>query len=180
MGLFAAAYAVQAVLRLHSEEESGRAEPIVAAAVSRIRWASSHLVVACGGSALLMVVLGLSAGAGQATASNTGAHAMTSLVGACLAQLPAVWLLAGVTLLLFGVAPRWSMAAWVVYGLVFVVGVVVPAAWPASRLVDLSPFTHIPKLPGATISWPPLVWLSVSVAASIAIGLVALRRRDLR
>ena len=46
-------------------------------------------------------------------------------------------------------------------------------------MLDLSPFTHIPKLPGGEISAEPLVWL-VSVAAVLTMaGFVGFRRRDL-
>jgi ABC-2 type transport system permease protein len=180
MGLFAAAFAVQSVLRLHSEEESGRVEPILAAAVSRVRWLSSHVVVAFAGSGALMVLLGLAAGLSQDPKVNSRGHSVRDLVAASLVQLPAVWLIAAFALLLFALLPKWSMGAWVVYGLVFVAGVVVPAAWPNSRVTDLSPFTHVPKLPGAEMTWIPLVWLTVLVVIALAVGYVGFRRRDIR
>lgn len=45
--------------------------------------------------------------------------------------------------------------------------------------MDLSPFTHVPKLPGADPEWGP-VGVLVGVAAGVlALGLWRLRRRDL-
>src|SRR5262249_37596845 len=46
LGIVASGYAVQATLRLRSEEEDALAEPLLAASVSRLRWAASHLVFA--------------------------------------------------------------------------------------------------------------------------------------
>ena len=43
----------------------------------------------------------------------------------------------------------------------------------------ISPFTHVPKLPGGAFTATPLVWLACVAAALTAAGLVALRRRDL-
>jgi ABC-2 type transport system permease protein len=44
-------------------------------------------------------------------------------------------------------------------------------------MLDISLFTHIPKLPGGEVSAEPLIWL-VGVAAVLTIaGLVGFRRR---
>jgi ABC-2 type transport system permease protein len=180
MGLFAAAFAVQSVLRLHSEEESGRVEPVLAAAVSRVRWMSSHTAVAFAGSAALMVLLGLATGLSQDPTVQSSGHSVGDLVAASLVQVPAVWLVAAVALLLFAALPKWAMGAWVVYVLVFIAGVVVPAAWPNSRAADLSPFTHIPKLPAAQMSWIPLIWLMALVVLALAFGYTSFKRRDIR
>ncbi len=63
-GLAAAAYAVSAVLRLRSEETAGLAEPMLATATGRIRWALSHVTIAVAGSAALLVTAGIAAGLG--------------------------------------------------------------------------------------------------------------------
>src|SRR5215470_184188 len=63
-GLAAAAYAISAVLRLRTEETGNLADPVLAAATGRIRWALSHIPVAVGGACLLLVAAGLSAGLG--------------------------------------------------------------------------------------------------------------------
>ncbi|KDN75450.1 hypothetical protein DF19_23805 [Streptomyces olindensis] len=57
LGLVASLYIVASVLRLHGEQTSGRAEPVLANAVGRLRWAAGHLAVAFGGSALLMLLV---------------------------------------------------------------------------------------------------------------------------
>ena len=55
--LLAAAFAVSSVLRAHTEEASGRAEPILATATSRASWLGSHVTVALFGSGLLVVAV---------------------------------------------------------------------------------------------------------------------------
>ena len=46
-------------------------------------------------------------------------------------------------------------------------------------VMDISPFTHLPKLPGGTLSAAPMLWL-VAVAVTLGVaGLVGLRRRDI-
>jgi len=46
-------------------------------------------------------------------------------------------------------------------------------------VLDISPFTHVPKLPGAPVSAAPMLWLSLAAVAFGAAGLAALRRRDI-
>jgi ABC-2 type transport system permease protein len=44
---------------------------------------------------------------------------------------------------------------------------------------DISPFSHVPKLPGGTVAATPLLWLTAIAVALFAVGLAGLRRRDI-
>jgi ABC-2 type transport system permease protein len=46
-------------------------------------------------------------------------------------------------------------------------------------VLDVSPFTHVPRLPGAAVTAAPLLWLTLAVLALAAAGLAALRHRDI-
>ncbi|MGA5388615.1 ABC transporter permease [Streptomyces pseudogriseolus] len=172
LGLVAALYVVTSVLRLHGEETSGRAEPVLAGSVGRLRWAAGHLVVAFGGSALLMLLAG--AGLALGHGERTGA-----ILGACLVQVPAVWVIGGVAVLLYGLAPGAAMGAWGVAGAVLLIGWVGPALDVPRAVLDLSPFGHLPKLPGGEMTWAPVLVLTALAVALVAAGLAGLRRRDL-
>jgi ABC-2 type transport system permease protein len=172
LGLVAALYIVASVLRLHGEETSSRAEPVLANAVGRLRWATGHLVIAFGGAALIMLLAGLGFAVGYG--KQTG-----PVLGACLVQLPAVWVIGGLTVLLYGVLPRAAVAAWGVAGTALLIGWVGPALDVPQAVLDLSPFGHLPKLPGGGMEWGPvLVLLGLAVVLTGA-GLAALRRRDM-
>ncbi|MFE1024521.1 ABC transporter permease [Streptomyces sp. NPDC058818] len=172
LGLIAALYVVASVLRLNGEETSGRAEPVLAGAVGRLRWAAGHLVVAFGGAALIMLLagLGFALGYGQ----DAGA-----ILGACLVQLPAVWVIGGAAVLLHGVLPRGAVAAWGVAGAVLLLGWVGPALDVPQRVLDVSPFGHLPKLPGGEMSWSPVLVLTSIAVVLVGAGLAGLRRRDM-
>ena len=45
--------------------------------------------------------------------------------------------------------------------------------------MDLSPFTHVPKLPGATFSALPLAVLAAVAVGLTVAGLAGLQRRDI-
>jgi ABC-2 type transport system permease protein len=179
MGVAAAIYAVQAALRLRGEESGERAEPVLAAAVGRIRWAWSHLVFAVVGPVVLLVLVGLTTGLVYGAHTGDMGKALGQLLGSALVQLPAVWVLTGIAVALFGLVPRWSAAAWgALVG--FLVLTELGSVLNLSRWVtDISPFTHVPKLPGGAFTATPLLWLACIAVALTAVGLVALRRRDL-
>lgn len=172
LGLVAALYVVASVLRLHGEETSMRAEPLLANAVGRLRWALGHLVIAFGGSALIMLLAGLGFAVGYG-------KEVGPILGACLVQVAAVWVVGGLTVLLYGVAPRVAPLAWGVAGTVLLIGWVGPALDVPQPVLDLSPFGHLPKLPGGEMTWEPVLVLLALAAVLVAGGLTGLRRRDL-
>ncbi|MFI8368619.1 ABC transporter permease [Streptomyces sp. NPDC085466] len=172
-GMLAALYAVGAVLRAHGEETSGRAEPLLAASLGRLRWAAGHLVPAFAGSAGILLASGLGLALGH---GRDG----WAVVGASLAQLPAVWTLAGVAVLLWGAVPGAAAAGWGAAGLCLALGWVGPALDLPGAVLDLSPYAHLAKLPGQDMAWGPALALTALAAALTGAGLAALRRRDLR
>lgn len=174
LGLVATGYALQAALRLRSEEEDARAEPILAAAVSRLRWAASHLVFAVLGPAIALAAAGAAAGL-----VHGGREDVPRLLAAALTQLPAVWVLVGIALALFGLAPRFARASWGVLGACILVGQLGRLLQLPSWAVALSPFSHLPGLPGSTVDAAPLLRLLAVAAVFAAIGLFGFRRRDL-
>jgi ABC-2 type transport system permease protein len=179
MALIASAYAVQAVLRLRSEETGGFAETVLATRTGRIGWAAGHVAFAVAGSAVLMAIEGVVVGLVHGLRSHDLAGQFPRVFWSALVQLPAVWVLAGITVALFGLAPRVAAAAWGVLGAFLLLGQLGPLLRLRQWAMDLSPFTHVPKLPGAAMRTTPVVWLTVVAAALIAAGLAGLRRRDI-
>jgi ABC-2 type transport system permease protein len=177
-GVVAAAYGIHAVLRLRAEEVELRAEPVLATGVSRLRWAGGHLVVALAGTTTLLLVVGTSAGAAHGIAVGDAGAGGAVFLGA-LAQLPAAWVLVTLTAAAYGAAPHLAALGWVVLAVFLVIGEFGPLLGLSQWLMDLSPFVHMPRLPGGPVDPLPLV---VAVAAALglaALGLVGLRRRDI-
>ncbi len=177
LAFIAAAYGVQAVLRLRAEEASGRAEPVLATATSRAAWAAGHLLVAAGGAAALLAAAGLTAGLAHALQTGDAAQ-LPRVLGAALAQAPAAWVLAGAAAALFGASGRLAVAAWALLAACLVLGQLGAVFDLPRAALDLSPFTHAPRLPGGALTAAPLT-LAAIAAALAAAGLAALRRRDL-
>lgn len=176
-GVIASAYGVQAAMRLRAEESGLRAEPVLATAVGRVAWAWSHLTVALAGPALLLAVLGASAGLVAALQSGDGGQFGRILVAA-LVQIPAAWLVVGIAAAVFGLAPRLMALGWVALAGFVVLGEFGTLFGLSQVVMDVSPFAHVPRLPGGDFAVTPLLWLAAIATGLIAVGLGGFRRRD--
>ncbi|MFE7721408.1 ABC transporter permease [Nocardia rhizosphaerihabitans] len=176
----AAAYSVSSVLRLHEEENSGRAEAVLAAAVGRVRYASSHLLFAIAGPAVALLVSGIGIGIVWGATDGDVVGKLGQSLGAVAVQLPAVWVVTAIALLLFGVVPKYASLAWAVLSAMIVIVLLGSLGTFPQWLMDLVPFVHPPKLPGATFTLAPIAWLLAVTIAGTVLGLAAFRRRDLR
>ena len=176
--LIAVGYAVQSTLRARGEEAGKRAEPVLAASVSRWRWAGSHLVMALGGSVVLMFAYGLGVGVSRAISAEDLGE-LPRLIGAALAYTPALWVFAGFAVALFGLLPRAVGAAWALLGFVAFVGFLGPLLQLPEWVYDISPVERVPDLPVADFAAGPLLALTLIAAALVGVGLLGFWRRDL-
>nr|WGC84422.1 Orf-3 [Streptomyces sp.] len=177
LGVFAAGYAIQSTLRLRYEESAGRLEPILATPVGRLRWAASHLVLAVLGPVLALATAGLAAGVTHGINTGDMAHELPRVFGAAVAQIPAVLVLVAFTVALFGLSPRFTGLAWAGLGMCLFFGLIGSAMEWDQWLLDLSPFTHVPRLPGGSVSATPFIALLGVAVTMAAVGLAGFRRR---
>ena len=182
-GMAVSIYVVTVLLRIHHDQAQGTAEPVLAGAVSRLRWLGAFAVnAACGACLLLAAFAGAMAltGAG-AVEDGSFRSLLVDLLGAAAVQLPAIAVLAAATVALVLAAPRWSSgAAWALLVASIVVGPMFgPSLGLPSWVLDLSPFTHVPNAPVAAVETTPVLWLLVVAALLAAVAVNALRRRDI-
>lgn len=180
-GMFVAIYVVQVMLRMRVDESGGTLEPLLATAVTRPRWVVGHVVNAVGGAVILVLVFGVSMGltAGQAiggTPTQVGELAVAALV-----QLPGIAVLAGLVVAAVGLVPRHAVAlSWSLLIAALVLGPMFgPTLGLPQWVQDLSPFTHVPKVPATSLTaLPPLLLTTVALVLAV-VGTVAIRRRTL-
>jgi ABC-2 type transport system permease protein len=178
LALVAAAYAIQSAMRIRSEETATHAEQVLATPVSRVRFAASHLVPAFAGTVVVLFVVGATFGVADAAVTGAAGALPQSIVGS-LVYAPAVWLFAGFTAALIGVAPRASGLSWVWLVACFVIGMFGQILDLPARVVETSPFQHVPQYPATSVELAPLAALVAVSAAFTALGLAGLRRRDI-
>jgi polyether ionophore transport system permease protein len=171
--LIATGYTISAAMRLSSEESTGHSELLLSTALARVSWVAGHTLMALGGSALVLAATGLGAGIGTQDASQ-----IPRLIGAALAQLPAVWVLGALVVGLFGLAPDAIRLAWAALGACFLLWFLGPLLDLPSWVLDLSPYEHVPAIPAADFAAGPLLALTAVAAAITAAGLLGFQRRD--
>ncbi|MGK8491389.1 ABC transporter permease [Nocardia asiatica] len=178
VALLTAAFGVTSVLRARGEETAGRAEPLLAAPVSRYRWLASHLAIATGGGVFVLAVGGFGVGLTYGlTISDLGQA--VRMAGVALVYLPAVWSVIAVAALGLGWAPRAAVAmAWAAFAYCAVALLFTDAFDLPGWFDDASPFTHIPKAPLHTVTATPVLVLVLTALAGLIIAAAGFRRRD--
>jgi ABC-2 type transport system permease protein len=180
-GMFVAVYVVQVLLRMRVDEVGGTLEPVLAGGVSRGRWLWGHVLNAILGSAALMVLFAVGMGltAGQVLGDPSGQ--VRDLAWAGLMQVPGVLVVGASVIAVNCVLPRWSVpVSWALMLFMLITGPMFGPSLHLPTLVqDLSPFTHSPKAPAASVTAGPALALTGLGIALVLVGLLALRRRNL-
>lgn len=173
-----AVFAILAVQGLRGEEQGVRTEPVLAASVSRTGWLFSWTVVAAAGSLWLLALAGLGNGIGAGLATGDWGLLGPVVLGH-IAHTPAVWVLLGIAVALYGLAPRALGLTWVV----FVWGTLLSFFGEMLDLDEMilatSVFRHVGQYPAESTSWPAVGLLTVIAAVFVAVGAWRFRRRDL-
>ncbi len=169
--------AVQTVLRLRAEETAGRADPLLATPMTRVRWAGSALVVALAGGAFVLLVFALGFGLTAGRALEEPDWVGRTVVAAA-SYLPATWVAVGLAVALFGLVPRVTAWAWAVVGHAVVVVYFAKLLDFPEWFVDLSAFSHVASAPAEDVDLSPLLVLTGVAAVLVVAGLVGLRRRS--
>jgi ABC-2 type transport system permease protein len=177
--LIVAAYGITSALRVRTEETSGRAEPVLATATSRLTWLAGNLSVALGGSALVLLSYGLGEGIAYGLTVADAGQA-PRLMGVALTYLPAVWLIIAVAVLTLGWLPRLCAAlAWIAVAYCAVITLFADSFDLPGWAGRASPFAHTPRVPVDDLAVTPLLVILVLAAALTILGYAGLRRRDI-
>ena len=174
-------FAVAVVGHGGSDEHDGRTEQVLAPATSRARAFLATLVVGFVGAAWLLLVTGvaLALGVGNTGADEGGDHSFGRLVGSALAQAPAVWTVVALAVLCFAVRSQWAPLGWGVVVLFATLGQIGQLLGLPDWVLDLSPYTHAPRMPLEDFALGPAVLLSLIAAVLLAASWWSYRSRDI-
>ena len=179
LALIATAYGIRAVLRLRVEEESLRAESVLATAVTRSGWALSHFLFGVLGPLFMLAVAAAVAGTVYGVVVGDVAGQAPRILGSALVQMPAVWVVTAAALTLFGLVPRLVSLSWGILVGCLLLGQLGQILRFPQWSLNLSPFTHIPLLPAEELEALPLLVLGAVASALAAMGVAGFRRRDI-
>jgi ABC-2 type transport system permease protein len=179
VGVLAACFGVQTIMRARQEETHGTAEPTLATPLARAAWLGAFLLVAVVG--IIVICAAAIGAAALAIVATEGASSLATdavVVGAGQAVAASVFVAAAAVV--FVLAPRatipigWGIviaaAALALFGTIF--------GLPA-EIIAISPFAATP-VPGPDAVDPNgLWWMLPAAAAGAAASLALMRRREL-
>ncbi|WP_368497009.1 ABC transporter permease [Herbiconiux sp. A18JL235] len=179
LGILAACCAVQVVSRARHEEAHGTAEPVLAAAVTRMQWLAGYVVVAMVG--ILAVITAAVAGAalGLAGQSDPDWSLMGDVLVTAGGQMAAASVFLVLTALLLVLAPRLTVpVGWALVLVGAVLGLFGGLFGFPEWLVDLSPVAVSPTVGADGVELRGLGWLVVAALAGGAASFALMRRRE--
>ncbi len=179
-GIALAGYGLQIISRLQTEETSGRLELLLSTPLSRFGWIAQYVVFAAVSSVFILYASGFTSGIVYGMIAGDAWHHAFDLGGAIMAHAPAMMILIGFAIVLFGLLPRYfTPLVWTTLGaclLIYQLGTILNLPeW----IVNVSPFSHTPFVPSDSLDATPLWIMSTVAAGLIALGLALYRRRDL-
>ncbi|GAA1975297.1 ABC transporter permease [Microbacterium pumilum] len=179
LGIFAACAGVQIVSRARQEEAHGTAEPVLSAAVGRVRWLVDYIVIA------FLAVVGVAvAGIGGAMLGLASADGdwglLETITITAFGQLLAASVFVVLTALVFVLAPRATIAAgWTLVGVGSMLGLFGPLFGFPDWLVHLSPLAVAPEVTPDGVDVRGMWWLILAVVVGGAASVTLMRRREL-
>ncbi len=179
MAAMLAGYVVSALLKMYDEEASGRVEYLFGTALGRARWAMSHIGNTLFGIVFNLFIMGAIGGGAYAYLSEAGDATFLEILGASLANIPAMALFMAIIVFVYSIFGRFVRSfAWSFYAYVALISSIASIfTWP-QWVLNISPFSHTPPVPSDDVDIFPLYVMSAAATFLIAASLVALRRRD--
>jgi ABC-2 type transport system permease protein len=178
MAVVSTGFAVSSVLRLRAEEESGRAEAVLATGVSRTGWVAATVAVAGLGSLIVALSMGVGLALGYGLGMGEWDQVVPQVTGQ-LTYLPGVLVVAAFAVAVAGQLPRRSMLAWVLVAAVFFQTMLGETLRLPDVVEAISPFWHLPAVPDEPFDPLPGLLELLVAAALVVLGMWGYRRRDL-
>ncbi len=161
-----------------SEEATARLEHLLTRPVLRRRWLGGHVALL---AVSVVLLSGVSATAMWLGGIVTGADlSLTDAAASTFNTVPAIAVFAGLAVLVYGFAPRVTVAVTASAAVAaYVLQVVGPMLeWPEA-VVGISPFRHLEAVPVDPFGLPAaLVMVAIGLVSTVA-GVAAFERRDL-
>jgi ABC-2 type transport system permease protein len=125
------------------------------------------------------VSLAAGLGVGVGYASVTGDTSQVArLVGAAVATVPGVLVMVGVATALFGWLPRLTVAAWMAFATVLIIGLFGQVLRLPEWVRSASPVAHVPAVPAESASALSVIGLLAVAGALIGADMIGFRCRD--
>lgn len=164
------AFGVSVISHGSADERDGRTDHVLATAASRRAVFTATTSVALGGALWLLAVMGAALSLGLLLAGGSPA---LHLIGATLAQAPAVWVVLALTMLAWACRDTWAIGGWILLTVFVSLGQFGELLKLPAWVTDLSPYSHAPLMPSQ--SFDPLAAGIMTLLAAAMLGTASWR-----
>lgn len=172
-------YALTVVAAAGADERDGRTAIVLATGTTRRGSFGTVLALVTGGSAWLLATTGVGMAIGFGLQTGDVADGLARTMPAAAVHLPAVLVTGAIGAALLGLAARWAVAGWGVLFVFLTIGELGPLLRLPDWAIGLSPYHHVPPLPGGDAHATPLAVLGGLAAAIAAAAWIRYRARDI-
>lgn len=167
------------ILKLRSEEKSGRTEHLHARPVSRNKIIGSYTVISFIAAPIiqLMSIFGLWF-AGLFVMDD--AIPLETFIKAGTVHLPAIWIMLGLAVFLIGFIPKLTGLIWLYLGYSFFTVYLGDMLQLPSWMGNLTPFGHIPQIPIEEANVLKMAALLLIAVGSTIAGFIGYNKRDIQ
>lgn len=176
VALVVTCFGIAVISHAGTDEREGRTDQVLAVATSRARAFTTVVAIAIGGSTWLLAVSGVALAVGLRGGGEAG---FMRIVASSLAQAPAVWLVTALGVVCFAWSSRWAVLGWAVVVVAATLGQIGALLDLPQLVIDLSPYTHSPKMPHESFQPLPAVVLTAITVALLAVAWARYRTRDI-
>ncbi|MEL7565893.1 MAG: hypothetical protein AAGU27_13530 [Dehalobacterium sp.] len=177
IGLVSLGLPLQIMTGLRSDEAKGLTEAQLAGGLSRTGLVLERLAVAFVAAAVLLLLGGASFGASYGAAVDDTSQVWRLSLDA-LVYLPGIMAVIGITVVLFGFAPRAAIpVTWALFAAMYFHVLLSDALNLPAWFSDILPFTGTPRLPYEDFS-ASVFGFAVAAVVFIALGIMGLKKRD--
>ncbi|MEO8851076.1 MAG: hypothetical protein ABI360_05030, partial [Allobranchiibius sp.] len=179
VAVLASCFAVTVITRAGADEHDGRTDQVLATGTSRVRTYLATAAVAIAGSTWLLLVAGLSMAIGFGAVAGDLGDGIGRTLPAALTQAPAVWLFTALTATAYALRSSWAVTGWILLALFLSLGQLGELLRLPTWMTDISPFTHVPRMPVEPFAYLPTITMSLLAATLLTMGAVCFRHRDI-
>lgn len=178
MGIICTIPVLLALLKVKGEEKTDRIEHVLGRAVSRNRLLGSYVLISLIASFIMLSLAGLGLGT-VADAMMEEGFDVGMAYGAALAYLPALWVMIGLAVVLFGWVPKYTGIIWlylaVSFFIVYLGGLFQFPDW----VTQLTPFGYVSGIPIEEFELGTAAVLTLIAAALLLLGFAGFNKRDI-
>ncbi len=109
---------------------------------------------------------------------NVG-YELPRVFAAAMAYLPAILVMAGIAMALYGLIPKLTFLSWGALLGIIVIELLGELLQIGQAIQNVSPFTHVPKVLVSEFSATPLILLIAVALGLIVTGLIGFQRRSI-